>query len=241
MIAIFKDNLVPTKLNNATTDDEFKKNVAAKKYVGNNRYSTVKEELHEIYHNKCAFCESDITAGSYNHIEHYRPKAIYYWLAYSWDNLLLSCPKCNTKKSDLFEIENENRAEYDNESLNELHNKISEYDNIEQPKLLNPEQTTEEELKSHFSFTPKGKLLPISERMKYTEKLCDLNRTELVKKRFALLNDFLKMYDLINDKSEAKNAIINILERSIENNEEYIAWKKFLLVIMKRLKDKVQP
>lgn len=236
MIAIFKDNTVPSKLNNATTNDEFEKNVEAKKYVGNNRYSAVKEELHEIYHNKCAFCESNITVGSYNHIEHYRPKAIYYWLAYAWDNLLLSCPKCNIKKSDLFDIENENRAEYDNERLNELHDKISDYDSIEQPKLLNPEQTTEEELKSHFKFTSKGKLIALSERMEYTRDLCDLNRSELVKKRFALLNDFLKMYDFISDKSEAKNAIINILESSIENNEEYIAWKQFLLVIMKRLK-----
>ena len=67
---------------------------------------------------KCAYCETLVIDFQYGDIEHYRPKGAvsdhngdvvrinnadgtrgnhpgYYWLAYDWRNLLLSCIKCN--------------------------------------------------------------------------------------------------------------------------------------------------
>lgn len=68
---------------------------------------SVKEQLREDQHQKCAYCECDLT-GDYGAVEHYRPKKGwqekhhdtlhepgYYWLAYEWNNLLCSCDKCN--------------------------------------------------------------------------------------------------------------------------------------------------
>ena len=65
------------------------------------------------YLTKCAYCESDVTAGSPLRVEHYRPKAKvkeapshpgYYWLGYEWSNLLLACETCNGYKGNHFPI-----------------------------------------------------------------------------------------------------------------------------------------
>ena len=74
------------------------------------------------FHGKCAYCESEIYSNQFGDIEHFRPKAGlkdyptgqsvkieingisqdhpgYYWLAYDWKNLLLSCVLCNRLSS----------------------------------------------------------------------------------------------------------------------------------------------
>lgn len=56
--------------------------------------------LLELFHYKCAYCESRIEKCE---VEHYRPKGRvdgsahpgYYWLAYEWENLYPSCESCN--------------------------------------------------------------------------------------------------------------------------------------------------
>lgn len=65
---------------------------------------------------KCCYCEKPVASGE---IEHYRPKAAwqqtrkskisrpgYYWLAYSWNNFLISCGECNSgsRKGYLFPV-----------------------------------------------------------------------------------------------------------------------------------------
>ncbi len=83
----------------------------------------VKTALSIAQHGKCAFCEAKVTHISYGHIEHYRPKAGYrqstndmlnkpgyFWLAYTWENLLFSCELCNSRhKGNLFPLANPNR------------------------------------------------------------------------------------------------------------------------------------
>ncbi len=54
--------------------------------------------LYEMFHGKCAFCESFMEHVSHAHIEHYRPKAKFSYLAFAWDNWLLSCGRCNDTK-----------------------------------------------------------------------------------------------------------------------------------------------
>ncbi|MGR8934038.1 MAG: hypothetical protein ACU837_06555 [Gammaproteobacteria bacterium] len=71
-------------------------------------HKTVKETLNAMQHGNCCFCESKITHISFGDVEHFRPKAGYkqngteklqtpgyYWLVYDWENLLLSCERCN--------------------------------------------------------------------------------------------------------------------------------------------------
>ncbi len=56
--------------------------------------------------NKCAYCETPTRVVAYGDVEHFRPKSIYWWLAYSYENYLPSCGACNQEyKRDLFELE----------------------------------------------------------------------------------------------------------------------------------------
>ena len=78
----------------------------------------VKNALIKAQHGKCCFCERK--TGKDGDVEHFRPKAGcrqtpkgsllrpgYYWLAYDWDNLLLSCSACNQRhKRNLFPLTN---------------------------------------------------------------------------------------------------------------------------------------
>jgi hypothetical protein len=54
---------------------------------------------------KCAYCEAPTNTVAHGDVEHFRPKSIYWWLAYCYDNYSYSCQICNqTYKSDKFPI-----------------------------------------------------------------------------------------------------------------------------------------
>jgi uncharacterized protein (TIGR02646 family) len=59
-------------------------------------YQRVKAHLHEMQHMKCCYCEQ-IHVPIHNDVEHYRPRSKYWWLAWTWDNLLFACRACNGK------------------------------------------------------------------------------------------------------------------------------------------------
>ncbi len=102
------------KLNDAYDDGqrdfEFKSNIYGDK--------SVKAALVKAQHKKCCFCESKVTHISPGDVEHFRPKGGfrqkasdplttpgYYWLAYEWSNLFLSCTLCNQRyKANLFPL-----------------------------------------------------------------------------------------------------------------------------------------
>jgi hypothetical protein len=44
---------------------------------------------------KCAYCEAPTSTVAHGDVEHFRPKSIYWWLAYRFDNYLFSCQICN--------------------------------------------------------------------------------------------------------------------------------------------------
>jgi uncharacterized protein (TIGR02646 family) len=79
-------------------------------------YSVVKRELWIQQLMRCCYCEAPIQCD-YSDVEHFRPKARadrrngaldpgYWWLAWTWENLLFSCPNCNrSAKKDFFPLE----------------------------------------------------------------------------------------------------------------------------------------
>jgi uncharacterized protein (TIGR02646 family) len=79
------------------------------------RYTEVKQDLWERQHHKCCYCEH-ICQLNFHDLEHYRPKASakrgpglpthgYWWLAWTWANLLFACPGCNRSgKNDDFPL-----------------------------------------------------------------------------------------------------------------------------------------
>ena len=105
-------------------------------------HSSVKALLIKIQHDKCCFCERKISAGEPGHIEHYRPKGGYkiqeksklvkpgyYWLAYDFGNLFLSCNRCNTSyKKNYFPLVDETKRAINHDLTIE----------DEDPLILNP-------------------------------------------------------------------------------------------------------
>ncbi len=67
----------------------------------------IRKALSEMQHGKCCYCERKRDPTHESDIEHFRPKAKvteadeshsgYWWLAYDWANLFLSCKTCNEK------------------------------------------------------------------------------------------------------------------------------------------------
>ena len=182
---------IPKSLSDKRTSDRRKEVIESTKYPSedkkyNDRYKTkdIKTALKGLYHGKCAFCEQKIEAA---HIEHFRPKSIYYWLAYSWDNLLYICPTCNTKKSDSFEVSI--RASYQAEDLEKIHGLASEYHAIEQNKMIHPEL---ENVESQIYFTLNGKISSFNSRVQYTIDTCQLRRDFLNAERKNLIDELEK-------------------------------------------------
>ena len=213
----------PLYLVDKKREDAFTADKKAKEYIDTNSlykckydkntitYYPIKEALIELYKNRCAYCETRINRTSTN-IEHYRPKKsdsyanshrLYYFLAYSWSNLLPICNMCNSKKSNRFDIEDETkRIVYKNETLEELQYMTKQYNEIEKPYFIHPEY---DDYKDMFRFNIKGKIIVYtkvndSDRMVYTIKHSDLNHSALTKRRAKVLHDFVKM----------KNELLNL-------------------------------
>lgn len=77
---------------------------------------SIAKALSRAQRKKCCYCEQRLNT-KFSHVEHYRPKGRatrepgcklkhgYWWLAYTWDNLLFSCASCNSAaKGDLFPL-----------------------------------------------------------------------------------------------------------------------------------------
>lgn len=152
--------------------------------------------LEDLFNKKCAYCEGIYEAGTWMDVEHYRPKAKvtldgnpqnilkitdakgeeiehpgYYWLAYDWRNLLLSCKKCNSGKGKMNQFPIKGRRAASPEDL------LQEED----PLILNPYGGFKTE--KHLNFGLNGFVAGITEKGKTTVKICNLNREELQSSR----------------------------------------------------------
>jgi hypothetical protein len=64
-----------------------------------------KTQLKKESFGKCAYCEAITEVVAHGDVEHYRPKSVYWWLAYTYDNYLYACQICNQiYKSDNFPV-----------------------------------------------------------------------------------------------------------------------------------------
>lgn len=102
------------------------------------RDDRITDKLYESHHGKCCYCERKRDRKRDMDVEHFRPKGKienvedhegYWWLIYSWDNLLWSCKTCNQKyKGTKFTLLRDGRRSYT--EADDL--------NLEMPALINP-------------------------------------------------------------------------------------------------------
>jgi uncharacterized protein (TIGR02646 family) len=153
----------------------------------NSRYKIddIRIGLIDIYHNKCAYCEQKVEQY---HIEHYRPKKDYYWLAFSWDNLIMACSKCNEHKGVHFDIlGSKPRFRKNAKSIKEINNSSPAYDILEKPKMINPEVTNP---LGFIEFKKDGSIESKDVRFAYTIEKCKIDRKYLNDSRRKLIADF---------------------------------------------------
>lgn len=163
-------------------------------------HAQVKSALIAMQHEKCCFCESKITHISYGDVEHYRPKGGYqqsaqdplqnpgyYWLAYDWENLLLSCTLCNQRhKKNLFPlVDPQQRATTHHDSIAQ-----------EQPLFINPSVTNPSTFigfRQEIPYAIDGNAFG-----KMTIEALGLNREALNEKRREKWKEIALLIDIIN-------------------------------------------
>lgn len=236
MIKVNKDFTdIPAILKSQNRKDAFDTNIFSSQYADEKnlyKVGSVQKKLNEIYHLKCAYCEQKLLDAP-KHVEHYRPKDTYYWLAYSWDNLLLSCGGCNIAKGTNFPIK-KSMASYNNEAFTDIHNLGNSYDAIEEPILINPEK---EDVLDKLIFNTNGEISSLDDRVKSTiDNICKLNRDELVQKRVELLNDFInrinKHYFLFLKEKGGLSRFkpdLELFKEKCNQTEEFYSLRYFIL------------
>ena len=162
------------------------------------------DEVLERFHGKCAFCESDLTAGARPELDHFRPKRgargltakgttfhdlHYWWLALRWDNLLLLCPDCNHAKATWFPLVDEPRRA----SIPTTREEAAEATSGEEPLLLDP--CGRRQPAEHLKFDGQGRVKALTQEGKATIDILKLNRRGLVVARRRALRQLRKAYE----------------------------------------------
>ncbi|MCY7297970.1 MAG: tyrosine-type recombinase/integrase, partial [Ilumatobacteraceae bacterium] len=92
--------------------------------------ASVRIALYEAFYDKCAYCESPALSSAPLDVDHFRPIAgaigtdgaesreHYWWLTYSWSNLLLACSDCTRAKGNRFPVDG-TRAKRDQDVASE--------------------------------------------------------------------------------------------------------------------------
>lgn len=234
MIRVEKDFAnVPDILNSDNRKEAFENNIKDEAFShGKTLYKPdeLKIRLHNIYNKKCVYCE-DSLLNSPKAIEHYRPKDIYYWLAYSWDNLLLCCTSCNGAKGVNFDTR-KNKVDYSNETFDNIHNLSNSYNSLEEPMLINPEK---DDIIEDLIFNNQAVISSENDRVDYTIQTCNLNREELRILREEILEDFInsinKHYELFVKNGDISRFIpdIEIFINNCNKTKKFYTFRYFIL------------
>ncbi len=228
---IINSGLFPTKTTIKGNTNFTSDNVST--YESRFKADDITNELKDnVYNCKCAYCEQKIEQ---THVEHYRPKSVYYWLAYSWDNLLSCCPYCNEYKSANFLVNSRATINSLDISTSDIHNLRNDYDRLESPELINPEK---ENVVKDFIFNKLGYISSTNTRVQYTIQTCKLDRTWLNERRRELYDNFIERVnfrksEIMNGNKDAIVKLKGLIEDFIDDSKspkmEYIAFRKYIV------------
>lgn len=192
----------------------------------------VKQALIAAQHGKCCFCER--RTGEDGDVEHFRPKAGcrqtpkgpllrpgYYWLAYDWDNLLLSCSACNQRhKRNLFPlVDPGKRAGTHEDDVTQ-----------EQPLFVHPVKQDPEQVigfRKEIAFAVNG-----NASGKATIKALGLNRNPIAEDRRDLLSKLIYLRRVVDQEAklsedeEGKQVVLDakeFLAHAVTDAGEYAA------------------
>jgi uncharacterized protein (TIGR02646 family) len=206
-------------------DDWVRRGDAAAKKLKNAKgvkeklYKEQRKFFLELFNGKCAYCEAKIILDQHGgDVEHYRPKggvtdendqAIeiddgngtkqphygYYWLVYSWQNLLPSCIACNRPGSS----GGQRVGKWNRFPVVGKHACSPAEIAKEKPLLLNP-LLPDDDPAYHFTFDPRtGRIMGTTDRGRMTERVLNLNREGLPEARREVYDSVLLRVGDITD------------------------------------------
>lgn len=214
----------------------------------NNVWKDLKKVFHEKQNKCCAICEKEITDIYSQDIEHYRPKILYWWLAYNPLNYYFSCAECNRsyKKAQFPLFNNQIHTTY------LLRQTISS----EVPLLLNPmydnvnnyfkivfmiHSNTNKGIAILEPFHPLGTLE--NQKASKTIEVFNLNLKVYDKRadesRFDLLHKYFNdLIDIAKARLEMKNKDVfhQFLKKKLSKKKELIELNILKLIINKQVK-----
>jgi predicted nucleic-acid-binding Zn-ribbon protein len=210
-------------------------------------WGTYKSYFMKAQFSKCGYCE--MYNSCYADVEHYRPKSViediqspgaelpnlhnvknrkfkkssqygYWWLAYDWNNYLVSCELCNRPwKKSLFPLAEERPL--NTEPGSEYPHVSPSREDIETPLLLNPYDDIH--ISSHLDFTAAGLIKPynFSEKGKQTILTCGLDRLMLVQKRGRKAQRAMRYIEKFAQADQGSQRELEIAEDLLDlGNEE---------------------
>ena len=196
----------------------------------------VKDFLHKSQYGKCCYCERKRSKIEVD-IEHFRPKAKvkerpehpgYWWLAYDWNNLLISCKTCNQQyKRVQFPIKNESeRAFNKNDDLEK------EAPFLINPLKENPENFIEYDIPNNNTKSFMLKAIGKCERGDKTVKLTGINDTELLLERADRFNLWRQIF-----ASQKGSTIRKNIKEYMEPSNIFAGLARFYLTKVLNLND----
>jgi uncharacterized protein (TIGR02646 family) len=202
------DDLEAARVEVIAEDDPKKRKALVERH--STRWTAMREYLAELSYNKCWYVECR-NPGTDDDIDHFRPKLRvdeardhpgYYWLAFDWHNLRLSCHRSNRLrrnlaagetggKADHFPlIEPARRAYKPEDDLDEEEPEILDPTNPADPPLITFIQNGEAQL------SPRYKGVAVAERrFECTRLLLHLNWPEFNEDRTRLYNRIERLVD----------------------------------------------
>lgn len=226
-INFYEGDRVEWELELLKNERDIKKGKIEKHVFKSSRWKQAKDQLIKETGGRCAYCEVRFNAVAYGDVEHYRPKSIYWWLAYSYDNYLASCQLCNQKyKKDKFPTKNHSLKapkvfkSYSLSKLKSIAGKLtpnpknssqgyhyndffSDYFN-ERPYCINPyyEDPSEYFAYEFDDFLREVKIIPKNNSVKKyvaeSEKVYGINRKELREMRYSAFLDYRILKSILN-------------------------------------------
>lgn len=193
--------------------------------------SSVKKALSDAQHGKCCFCEAKILHIDYGDVEHFRPKKAYkqtkgqklqhpgyYWLAYDWNNLFLSCAICNQRfKGNLFPLDDPaNRAQ------------LHDFDiDLEDPVFVHP---SDDDPEVYISFHDE---IPVAingnKRGTTTISWLGLDREKLNEHRRIFLSLLKNTKIVANSQLPQSQEAQELLQELIKDKSEYASMTRVFL------------
>ena len=167
------------------------------KMIDDDLYKEQRPRFFRAFHGKCAYCELPLAPGQrYGDVEHFRPKLRvtdiqgrlifskarehggYWWLAYSWRNLLPACEACNRFGTGPDGLKSGKWDRFP--TVGDVWYQDARGIRRERPLLLNP---LEDDPNEHLVFDDTGVIGHRTERGRTTIEVLGLNRDALVDER----------------------------------------------------------